>query len=159
MISRYRDFAFSLDFNLIYDHWLISFLHAIFCTSVLFGYLICYFTFCTVIISLFSVSTSSTCQVPTILAASLKKASVTWWTKILTLFGPQAKSGVSDDVLESYCWMYAHFKIPKEYKGPCSGTEQVKSLPFQKCKLSAKGAGATFDWLFFDNSKLIDFDC
>ncbi len=21
------------------------------------------------------------------------------------------------------------------------------------------GAGATFDWLFFDNSKLIDFDC
>jgi hypothetical protein len=22
-----------------------------------------------------------------------------------------------------------------------------------------KGAGATFDWLFFDNSKLIDFDC
>jgi hypothetical protein len=22
----------------------------------------------------------------------------------------------------------------------------------------AKGAGVTFDWLFFDNSKLIDFD-
>ncbi len=22
-----------------------------------------------------------------------------------------------------------------------------------------EGAGATFDWLFFDNSKLIDFDC
>jgi hypothetical protein len=21
------------------------------------------------------------------------------------------------------------------------------------------GAGATFDWTFFDNSKLIDFDC
>jgi hypothetical protein len=21
------------------------------------------------------------------------------------------------------------------------------------------GAGVTFDWLFFDNSKLIDFDC
>jgi hypothetical protein len=21
------------------------------------------------------------------------------------------------------------------------------------------GAGATFDWLFFDNSKLINFDC
>jgi hypothetical protein len=23
----------------------------------------------------------------------------------------------------------------------------------------ALGAGATFDWLFFDNSKLTDFDC
>ncbi len=22
-----------------------------------------------------------------------------------------------------------------------------------------RGAGATFDWTFFDNSKLIDFDC
>ncbi len=22
-----------------------------------------------------------------------------------------------------------------------------------------RGAGATFDWLFFDNSKLTDFDC
>ncbi len=30
-----------------------------------------------------------------------------------------------------------------------------------KCITGAKhwGAGATFDWLFFDNSKLIDFDC
>jgi len=27
-------------------------------------------------------------------------------------------------VLESFCWMYAHFKIPREYKGPCSGREQ-----------------------------------
>ncbi len=25
--------------------------------------------------------------------------------------------------------------------------------------LLRKGAGATFDWLFFDNSKLTDFDC
>lgn len=36
----------------------------------------------------------------------------------------QARGGVKDDVLESYCWMYAHFKIPREYKGPCSGREQ-----------------------------------
>ncbi len=26
-------------------------------------------------------------------------------------------------------------------------------------KTAYRGAGATFDWLFFDNSKLIDFDC
>ncbi len=26
-------------------------------------------------------------------------------------------------------------------------------------KVPDTGAGATFDWLFFDNSKLIDFDC
>jgi hypothetical protein len=25
--------------------------------------------------------------------------------------------------------------------------------------LKSRGAGATFDWLFFDNSKLINFDC
>jgi len=31
---------------------------------------------------------------------------------------------VKDDVLESYCWMYAHFKIPMEYQGPCSGKDQ-----------------------------------
>jgi hypothetical protein len=28
-----------------------------------------------------------------------------------------------------------------------------------KTELFNPGAGATFDWLFFDNSKLIDFDC
>ena len=36
----------------------------------------------------------------------------------------QASAGVKDDVLESYCWMYAHFQIPKEYIGPCSGKDQ-----------------------------------
>ena len=36
----------------------------------------------------------------------------------------QANGGVRDEVLESYCWMYAHFKIPSEYKGACSGQEQ-----------------------------------
>merc|ERR1711963_1130950 len=35
-----------------------------------------------------------------------------------------ASSGVRDEVLESYCWMYAHFKIPVEYQGPCSGKDQ-----------------------------------
>jgi len=35
-----------------------------------------------------------------------------------------ASAGVKDDVLESYCWMYAHFQIPKEYIGPCSGKDQ-----------------------------------
>ncbi len=32
--------------------------------------------------------------------------------------------GVRPEVLESYCWMYAHFKIPPEYKGPCAGQDQ-----------------------------------
>ena len=36
----------------------------------------------------------------------------------------QASAGVKDEVLESYCWMYAHFQIPKEYIGPCSGKDQ-----------------------------------
>lgn len=36
----------------------------------------------------------------------------------------QAGGGVKDDVLEQYCWMYAHFKIPLEYQGPCSGADQ-----------------------------------
>ena len=31
---------------------------------------------------------------------------------------------VKDEVLKSYCWMYAHFQIPKEYIGPCSGKDQ-----------------------------------
>ena len=41
-------------------------------------------------------------------------------------FFPFLKNGgsVKDDVLESYCWMYAHFKIPMEYQGPCSGKDQ-----------------------------------
>ncbi len=34
--------------------------------------------------------------------------------------------------------------------------KQGKSVFFD---LLFKGAGATFDWLFFDNSKLINFDC
>ena len=32
----------------------------------------------------------------------------------------QAKDFVNEDVLESYCWMYANFRIPAHYRGPCS---------------------------------------
>ena len=27
--------------------------------------------------------------------------------------------------LESYCWMYSTWNIPREYKGACSGGDQV----------------------------------
>ena len=42
----------------------------------------------------------------------------------ITFYNFQASSGVRDEVLESYCWMYAHFNIPEEYEGPCSGKDQ-----------------------------------
>ena len=37
----------------------------------------------------------------------------------------QARGGVEQDVLEAYCWMYSTWNIPKEYKGACSGGDQV----------------------------------
>ncbi len=40
---------------------------------------------------------------------------------------------------EFICWIYSWLKI--------------------LIRTNLKGAGATFDWLFFDNSKLTDFDC
>ena len=40
----------------------------------------------------------------------------------------QARGGIEQDVLESYCWMYSTWNIPKEYKGACSGGDQVKIL-------------------------------
>ena len=36
----------------------------------------------------------------------------------------QARGGIEQDVLESYCWMYSKWNIPKEYKGACSGGDQ-----------------------------------
>ena len=35
----------------------------------------------------------------------------------------QAKDAVREEVLESYCWMYARFKIPPDYHGPCSSED------------------------------------
>lgn len=35
-----------------------------------------------------------------------------------------AKDGVEKEVLESYCWMYSTWNIPREYKGACSGGDQ-----------------------------------
>ena len=37
----------------------------------------------------------------------------------------QAKDGIEKEVLESYCWMYSTWNIPREYKGACSGGDQV----------------------------------
>jgi len=31
-----------------------------------------------------------------------------------------ARGGIDQDVLESFCWMYSTFNIPREYKGACS---------------------------------------
>jgi len=36
----------------------------------------------------------------------------------------QARGGIEQDVLESYCWMYSTWNIPMEYKGACSGGDQ-----------------------------------
>jgi len=38
-----------------------------------------------------------------------------------------ARGGIEQDVLESYCWMYSTWNIPKEYKGACSGGDQDDS--------------------------------
>jgi len=35
-----------------------------------------------------------------------------------------ANGGVEKEVLESYCWMYSTWNIPREYKGSCSGGDQ-----------------------------------
>ncbi|XP_059095583.1 innexin inx2-like isoform X3 [Tigriopus californicus] len=35
-----------------------------------------------------------------------------------------ASDGIRPEVLDGYCWMYATFKIPIEYKGPCASSEQ-----------------------------------
>ena len=37
---------------------------------------------------------------------------------------PLAKDGIDKEVLESYCWMYSTWNIPREYKGACSGGDQ-----------------------------------
>jgi len=42
-----------------------------------------------------------------------------------------AREFVSEEVLESYCWMYADFNIPDHYVGPCSGkdNEDIDGVP------------------------------
>ena len=49
-------------------------------------------------------------------------------TTLVTGFVFQARGGIEQDVLESYCWMYSTWNIPKEYKGACSGGDQVTLL-------------------------------
>ena len=44
--------------------------------------------------------------------------------KIIHFYHFQAKDGVEKEVLESYCWMYSTWNIPREYKGACSGGDQ-----------------------------------
>jgi len=42
----------------------------------------------------------------------------------ITCDAGQARGGIEQDVLESYCWMYSTWNIPREYKGACSGGDQ-----------------------------------
>ena len=42
---------------------------------------------------------------------------------ILTFDNRFQKGYVTEDVLEAFCWMYAHFEIPEDYNGPCSGSD------------------------------------
>ena len=57
--------------------------------------------------------------------------SVSWYFKKINSWynSLQAKDGIEKEVLESYCWMYSTWNIPSEYKGACSGADQVGKLP------------------------------
>ena len=37
----------------------------------------------------------------------------------------QANGGIERAVLDAYCWMYSSWNIPQEYKGACTGGDQV----------------------------------
>ena len=46
---------------------------------------------------------------------------------ILRIF--QANGGIERAVLDAYCWMYSSWNIPQEYKGACTGGDQVSMAP------------------------------
>ena len=37
----------------------------------------------------------------------------------------KANGGIERAVLDAYCWMYSSWNIPQEYKGACTGGDQV----------------------------------
>ena len=37
----------------------------------------------------------------------------------------EANGGIERAVLDAYCWMYSSWNIPQEYKGACTGGDQV----------------------------------
>lgn len=45
-----------------------------------------------------------------------------WWQCWVCL---QANGGIERAVLDAYCWMYSSWNIPQEYKGACTGGDQV----------------------------------
>ena len=45
---------------------------------------------------------------------------------ILMVF--QANGGIERAVLDAYCWMYSSWNIPQEYKGACTGGDQVSQI-------------------------------
>jgi hypothetical protein len=50
--------------------------------------------------------------------------------------------------------IYNLFELEKDI----SPTEKRSKRKFDIIQIILMGAGATFDWLFFDNSKVINFD-
>ena len=40
----------------------------------------------------------------------------------------KANGGIERAVLDAYCWMYSSWNIPQEYKGACTGGDQVSKL-------------------------------
>jgi hypothetical protein len=52
-----------------------------------------------------------------------------------------------------------HIKVPEDYYADWHNfLSRVVTKTKFKIELKKLGAGATFDWTFFDNSKVIDFD-
>ena len=49
----------------------------------------------------------------------------------------QANGGIERAVLDAYCWMYSSWNIPQEYKGACTGGDQVSQSVSQSpvCRL------------------------
>lgn len=40
----------------------------------------------------------------------------------------EANGGIERAVLDAYCWMYSSWNIPQEYKGACTGGDQVMTV-------------------------------
>ena len=60
----------------------------------------------------------------TILIIPLLQFTIRTWPLICAAV--QANGGIERAVLDAYCWMYSSWNIPQEYKGACTGGDQVR---------------------------------
>ena len=60
----------------------------------------------------------------TILIITLLQFTIRTWPLICAAV--QANGGIERAVLDAYCWMYSSWNIPQEYKGACTGGDQVR---------------------------------